>query len=88
MFGSPASLLERVLPSRLSAALALGAIAVVAIAVALPYTWLAAPLGFVPLPPALLLAIAGVTCAYVACTEAAKRLLHRHDGRRRASRAD
>jgi len=70
--------------SRPHPALALGAIAVVAIALALPYTWLAAPLGFVPLPPALLFAIAGVTCTYVACTEVAKRLFHRYGGRRRA----
>ena len=73
--------------SRAHPALALGAIAVVAIAFALPYTPLAALLGFVPLPPALVLAIAGVTGAYVACTEVAKRLFHRHHGRHRARQA-
>jgi Mg2+-importing ATPase len=74
--------------SRPHPALALGAIAVVAIAFALPYTPLAAPLGFVPLPPALLLAIAGVTGTYVACTEVAKRLFHRHRGRHRGRHAE
>jgi len=69
--------------SRPHAALGLGAVAVVSLAVALPYTPLAAPLGFVPLPPGLLLAIAGVTCAYIACTEGAKRLFHRHLKRHR-----
>ncbi|MFL6680341.1 MAG: magnesium-translocating P-type ATPase [Burkholderiaceae bacterium] len=70
--------------SRAHPALACGAIAVVAMAVALPYTPLASPLGFVPLPPALLAAIAGMTGAYVACTEVAKRLFHRHRARRPA----
>jgi len=70
--------------SRPHAALALGALAVVAIAVALPYTPLAAPLGFAPLPSALLAAIAGMTGAYVCCAEVAKRLFHRHRARRHA----
>jgi len=69
--------------SRPHPALVLGAIAVVAAAVALPYTPLAGPLGFAPMPPALLLAIAGVACTYVACAEAAKRLFHRALSRQR-----
>ena len=73
--------------SRAHPALAFGAIAVVAMAGALPYSPLASSLGFVPLPPALLVAIAGMTCAYVACTEAAKRLFHRHRARQRARHA-
>lgn len=57
-------------PSRwllLSAGLALG------VAVALPYTPAAAALGLVPLPGWLLLCLAGLTAAYLACAEAAKR---------------
>jgi Mg2+-importing ATPase len=70
--------------SRAHPALAFGAIAVVAMAVVLPCTPLASTLGFVPLPPALLAAIAGMTCAYLACAEVAKRLFHRHRARQRA----
>lgn len=55
-------------------------LAVAGLAVAIPYVgWLAGPLGFVPLPPALLAALLGVVALYVAATEAAKRRFYRAD---------
>lgn len=62
--------------SRPSAALPLSTGVVVAITVALPYLPFAAALGFVPLPPALLLTVIGLTATYVAVTEIAKRFFY------------
>ncbi len=62
----------RSLPSRwlvAAALLALGA------AVALPFTPAAPALGLVPLPPWLMLGLAGLTAVYLACTEAVKAAL-------------
>jgi len=56
-------------------ALVAAALAVVAIATALPYTSLAAWLGFVPLPGAVLAALAGLVAAYLLLMELAKRRL-------------
>ncbi|OZI60599.1 magnesium-translocating P-type ATPase [Bordetella genomosp. 11] len=64
-------------------ALAATALGVVALAVALPYTALGAWFGFVPLPVPLLLALAGITAAYLAVAEQAK---HWYFSRRRGRR--
>jgi P-type Mg2+ transporter len=53
---------------------------VVVLTVALPYTPLAGPLGFKPLPPLYLLAIAGIVVMYVASAELVKRWFYRRYG--------
>lgn len=63
-------------------ALAVAAVAVVASAVALPFTPLGAWFGFVAPPPMLLAAIAALTAAYLCIVEATKRVFH---ARRRPS---
>ena len=65
------------LRSRPSRALTATVLAVVAFAVALPYTPLAGPLGFVPLPAEYLALVALGTVLYLALAELAKRLLLR-----------
>jgi P-type Mg2+ transporter len=50
------------------------------VAVLLPYTPLAGPLGFKPLPPLYLLAIAAIALVYVASAELVKRWFYRHYG--------
>lgn len=65
------------LRSRPSRALALTVLGVVALAVLLPYSWLAEPLGFVPLPFSYLLLVALGAAVYLMLTEGAKRLLLR-----------
>jgi Mg2+-importing ATPase len=59
--------------SRPSRPLLLTTLACVAIAVAFPYSPAAGALGFKPLPPLLLLAIAGMVVTYLALVEVAKR---------------
>jgi Mg2+-importing ATPase len=54
------------------------ALAVVGLAAVLPFTAAGAPLGFVPPPPGLLLAIAVLATAYLACAEFAKRRFFGH----------
>jgi len=61
-------------PSRVLAATSLG---VVACAVALPFTPLAARLGFTPIPPGFLAMLAGLVVAYLLIAEGAKRLFYR-----------
>lgn len=63
--------------SRPDGVLAATSVAVVVVAWLLPLTPLAGPLGFAPLPPGLLLAVAGMVVAYLGCAEAAKRWFHR-----------
>ena len=53
---------------------------VVLLTVALPYSPLAGPLGFKPLPPLYLLAIAAIVVTYVASAELVKRWFYRHYG--------
>ncbi len=65
------------LKSRPSAPLALTMLGVVAIAVALPFTPLARPLGFVPLPGVFFAFLAAVTVTYLALVELVKRRLMR-----------
>ncbi|MBX7098129.1 MAG: magnesium-translocating P-type ATPase [Myxococcaceae bacterium] len=50
---------------------------VAAIDLVLPYTPLAGPLGFEPLPPALLAALVGITLGYAAMAELTKRWFYR-----------
>ncbi len=61
------------LRSRPSRALTAGVLAVVAAGLALPYTPLAGPLGFVPLPAGYLLFVAAMTAAYLVLVEQVKR---------------
>jgi Mg2+-importing ATPase len=61
------------LKSRPSRALTASALAVVAIVVLLPYSPLAGPLGFVPLPAGYLLFVVLATVTYLALVEVAKR---------------
>ena len=67
------------LRSRPSRPLAFTTVAVVVVAIVLPFTPAAAPLGFVPLPGRFFVFLAGIVGAYLACVELAKRrLLLRH----------
>jgi Mg2+-importing ATPase len=68
----------RWLPSR---SFALNVVAVVAVGLALPYSPLAALLGFVPLPPAYLAFIAAAVVTYLALVELTKRWLYRQAAR-------
>jgi Mg2+-importing ATPase len=58
--------------SRPSPALAVGVLTAAGVGVALPSTRVGGWLGLVPLPPALLLFLLGMTIAYLACVELAK----------------
>jgi Mg2+-importing ATPase len=66
--------------SRPSRGLVLGVGASVATGLILPFTPLAAWLGFVPLPPAFFAFLAGMTVVYLAAVEIAKRRFYRHAG--------
>jgi Mg2+-importing ATPase len=66
--------------------LLVGTAAAVAVAIALPFTGLAGPLGFVAPPAPLLAAIAGVVVLYLASAEIAKRLLAGRWHRQQAGR--
>jgi Mg2+-importing ATPase len=50
------------------------------VTVLLPYTPLAGPLGFKPLPPLYWLVIAAIVAAYIASAEVVKRWFYRHYG--------
>src|SRR6185369_5752212 len=63
--------------SRPSRALAATTIAVVLVAVALPYTFLARSLGFVPLPASFLVFVAFATITYLGLVEVVKRRVFR-----------
>jgi P-type Mg2+ transporter len=67
--------------SRPSLTLAATSIAVLAAAIALPFTPLAAPLGFVAPPPLFFAVLAGLVAAYLLLAESAKRLFYRHRAR-------
>lgn len=62
--------------SRPSWPLAWSAVAVVAIAAALPYSPMAGLLGFTPLPPAFFLALVGMVVVYLILVEFGKRLFY------------
>jgi Mg2+-importing ATPase len=66
--------------------LAAASVAVVAVAVALPYSPAAGWLGFAAPPPALLAALAAIVTAYLVCAELAKRWFYRTQSRRREHR--
>jgi Mg2+-importing ATPase len=57
--------------------LLLSTMALVPVTVAIPYLPFAGIFGFVPLPAALLVAIVGITAAYLAATELQKRWFYR-----------
>jgi len=63
--------------SRPSAALALTTAACVTVAVALPFSPLAAPFGFVPLPPLFFAVLLAMTAVYLVLAEAAKAIFYR-----------
>jgi len=65
------------LASRPATALAAVSLAVVALAVALPFTPLAAPLGFVAPPPSFFLVLGALVAAYLLLAEIAKRGFYR-----------
>jgi Mg2+-importing ATPase len=73
--------------SRPGRALLAGTIGSVCAAVALPFTPLASPLGFRPVPPSFLLALAALVVAYVSSAEAVKRLFYARDARRALGRS-
>jgi Mg2+-importing ATPase len=66
--------------SRPARALVLTTLAVVLVTLALPYTPLAGLLGFTPLPPLLLLVIAGIVATYFGAAEGVKRWFYRRAG--------
>lgn len=53
-------------------------LAVIAVTLALPYSPLATWFGLVPLPPALLLALLGISLLYAGSSELFKRVFYRH----------
>jgi Mg2+-importing ATPase len=63
--------------SRPAAALLITTLAVVAATIALPFTPLAGPLGFVPLSPGFLLTMLGIVVAYAVSAEFVKRWFYR-----------
>jgi Mg2+-importing ATPase len=63
--------------SRPATPLLVTTLAVVAVAVALPYSPLAVPLGFEPLPLGFLMALAGMVATYLLLVEIAKRWFYR-----------
>ncbi len=65
------------LRSRPSRPLAITTLVIVAIGILLPYTPLAGPLGFIPLPPLYFLFLAGMTAIYLLLVELVKRRLMR-----------
>jgi Mg2+-importing ATPase len=70
------------LRSRPGRGLLLATLGVVALALALPWTPLAAPLGFVPIPLWFLAVLLGIVAAYGVCAELAKRIFYRVYGER------
>ncbi|HSN22447.1 MAG TPA: cation transporting ATPase C-terminal domain-containing protein, partial [Usitatibacter sp.] len=73
------------LASRPHPALAAVCLAIVALAVALPFTPLAATLGFAPPPPVFFGVLAALVAAYLALAEVAKRAFYRHSRRERVA---
>jgi hypothetical protein len=69
------SLIAPAFASRPGRGLAVSAALVAVLAIALPFLPRVDLLGFVPLPPALLAALLGITAAYVAASEGVKRVL-------------
>jgi Mg2+-importing ATPase len=63
------------LRSRPSVPLATTTVLIVCVGILLPFTALAAPLGFVPLPPSYFLFLAGATATYLVLVELVKRRL-------------
>ena len=57
-----------------------GALLLVAVAFALPYSPLAPSLGFAPLPPVLVALIVAIVAGYVVAAESLKRAFYRQEG--------
>ena len=74
--------------SKPSRPLLLATLGVVATTLLLPYTPLAGPLGFVPLPPLFLAFVAVVVALYVVSAEATKALFYRHAAGARTAYGD
>jgi P-type Mg2+ transporter len=68
------------LESRASLPLTFMSVAVCAIGMFLPYSWLGAALGFVPLPPAYWACLAGTVAGYLLLTHLTKTWFHRRFG--------
>ena len=68
---------KRFYESRPGKPLLLATLAIVALALLLPYTPLARPFGFVPLPPVFLAVLAGIMVFYVIAAETAKTIFYR-----------
>jgi Mg2+-importing ATPase len=66
------------LHSRPSLLLTLTSLAVVAVAILLPFTPVGVHLGFVPPPPVFFLILAAMVIAYLAAVEGAKRWFYQH----------
>jgi Mg2+-importing ATPase len=64
--------------SRPSRGLLVATLSVVGLTLLLPYTPLALPLGFVPLPPLFLVALLCIVVGYVVAAEVAKKVFYRH----------
>ena len=64
--------------SRPSTPLLLATLAIVAVTLLLPYTPLARPFGFVPLPLVFLPVLAGIMVFYIVVSETAKTIFYRH----------
>ena len=69
---------KRFYQSRPSTPLLLATGAIVAVTLLLPYTPLARPFGFVPLPAVFLLVLGGIMVFYVLVAETAKTFFYRH----------
>jgi Mg2+-importing ATPase len=74
--------------SKPSRSLVLGVVGVGVVTVLLPYTPVAAILGFVPLPPLYLAFVAAVVVLYVVSAEATKSVFYRHAENARPSRGN
>jgi Mg2+-importing ATPase len=72
--------------SRPGAALLWSSIAIALLTLALPYSPIAEPLGLVPIPPTLLLALVAITAGYVLATELVKRWFYGRRGVTEGSR--
>ena len=71
---------KRFYQSRPSKPLLLATFAIVGLVLLLPYTPLAHPFGFVPLPPLFLLVLGGIMIFYIAAAETAKTIFYRKLG--------
>jgi len=69
---------KRFTQSRPGRSLYLATLAIIVLVLVLPYTMLAKPLGFTPLPAMFLLVLGGIMVFYIAATETAKMIFYRY----------